>query len=92
MVTAPRESLSSAALLYHEETGEIKDDKALGYTNFQIRPHLNSKHFPKVTLPYLEKIAQKLPDTFYAIDDQTAIKVVDNEITIISEGQWKKFN
>ncbi|MDQ3098803.1 MAG: Type 1 glutamine amidotransferase-like domain-containing protein [bacterium] len=92
MITAFKESLSSAALLYHEETGEIKDNKALGYVNFQTRPHLNSEYFPKVTLPYLAEIAKELSDTFYAIDDQTAIQVIDSEITIISEGEWKKFN
>ena len=27
----------------------------------------------------------------YAIDDQTAIKVVDGTVEVVSEGQWKVF-
>jgi dipeptidase E len=27
----------------------------------------------------------------YAIDDQTAIKVVDGAVDVVSEGHWKRF-
>jgi dipeptidase E len=27
----------------------------------------------------------------YAIDDQTAIKVVDDKVEVISEGHWRHF-
>jgi dipeptidase E len=27
----------------------------------------------------------------YAIDDETAIKVVDGEVEVVSEGQWRLF-
>jgi len=27
----------------------------------------------------------------YAIDDQTAIKVIDGNVEVVSEGQWKRF-
>jgi dipeptidase E len=27
----------------------------------------------------------------YAIDEQTAIKVVDGSVEVVSEGQWTKF-
>jgi hypothetical protein len=43
-------------------------------------------------LENLEKIAKDFPDTFYALDDNSAIKVEDDKIEIISEGVWKKFN
>jgi dipeptidase E len=92
MITAPQESLSSDAILYYEESGKVNEYKTLGYVNFQIRPHLNSSDFPKITIPFLTKFASNLTDTFYAIDDQSALRVVDNEVTVISEGEWKKFN
>jgi dipeptidase E len=28
----------------------------------------------------------------YAIDDETAIRVVDGTVDVISEGQWKRFS
>ena len=30
--------------------------------------------------------------TAYAIDDETAIRVVDGTVDVISEGQWKLFS
>ncbi len=43
-------------------------------------------------LDYLKKLSEKISYSFYAIDDNTAIKVVDSKISIVSEGEWKKFN
>ncbi len=92
MITAPRVSLSYDKILYHEETGHLQEDTALNYVKFQIRPHLNSPIFPKVTGELLSQIATEIPDTFYAIDDQTAIQVIDGQIRVVSEGLWKKYN
>ena len=92
MVTAKKVSLSSSSILYYEKTGNLKKYNGLGFIDFELWPHLNSAWFPKVRLPYFKKLASKIPHTFYAIDDNTAIKVVDGEIAIVSEGEWKKFN
>lgn len=92
MVTAKNISLSSSGILYYEQTGDLKNTKGLGFVDFEIRPHLNSACFPKVRLDYLQKFAEKTPSAFYAIDDSTAIKVVDGDIFVVSEGEWKKFN
>lgn len=78
--------------LYYEEYSDNEYMKGLGLVDFEIRPHLNSPGFPKVRLEYLEKLAAKNPTPFYAIDDSTALKVVDGNVTVVSEGKWKKFN
>lgn len=92
MVTARNISLSTSGILYYEQTGNLENIRGLGLVDFEIRPHLNSQWFPKVRLDYLDKIAKETPNSFYAIDDNTAIKVIDGKISIISEGEWKKFN
>lgn len=92
MVTAKTMSLSSQNILYYEQTGDFKPTQALGLVDFEIRPHLNSPAFPKVRIDYLEQLAQKNPTTFYAIDDNTAVQVIDSTTTVITEGEWKKFN
>jgi len=92
MVTAKNFSLSRSNILYYEKNRSLKNTKGLGFVDFEVRPHLNSKWFPKVRLDFLEKLAKETPNTFYAIDDDTAVKVVDNKVSIISEGKWKKFN
>jgi hypothetical protein len=38
------------------------------------------------------RAAVKLGYQLYAIDDETAIKVVDGEIQVISEGEWRRFD
>jgi len=39
----------------------------------------------------LEKLAATIPVPSYAIDDQTAIQVIDGNVEVISEGHWKFF-
>lgn len=78
--------------LYSEKGREHGDEKPLGFVNFYIRPHLNSPHSPEVRKELLEEMAKKLKEPMYAIDDQTAIKVIDDKIEIISEGEYLKFN
>ena len=38
-----------------------------------------------------EKWAAGVPVPTYGIDDQTAIKVVDGAVEVVSEGHWKLF-
>ena len=92
IVTAKRVSLSSLGILYYERTQKFKDDAGLGLVDFEIRPHLNSPGFPKVRLDYLEKLAAENPTPFYALDDNSAVKVDGDMVTVVSEGTWKKFN
>lgn len=65
--------------------------KSLGIVSFAIHPHLNYPGFPDNTLANLEKLASTLPFPSYLIDDNTAIKVIDNNIEVISEGYWKLY-
>jgi len=64
-------------------------DKALGIVDFSIFPHLDNADLPQNTLVNAEKWAADLQGPAYAIDDQTAIKVVDGHAEVVSEGQWK---
>lgn len=91
MITAKHISLTSSSILYYEETGNLEDMKGLGFVDYEIRPHLNSKWFPKVRLDYLDTLRKETNSPLYAIDDQTALQVVDGKTEIISEGEWKLF-
>jgi dipeptidase E len=44
---------------------------------------------PKNTLATAERWAADLSNPAYAIDDETAIKVVDGTVEVVSEGEWK---
>lgn len=92
MIACKNLDLSTSERLYDEKVDENAKDEGLGYIDFLVRPHLNSPYFPKLNLENLEKMSQEFPDTFYALDDQTAIKIIDGEMKVVSEGVWKKFN
>ena len=92
MVTAKTVSLSTAQILYYEKNDSTNDIPGLGFVDFEIRPHLNSEWFPKVTTENLEQMTKGITHPVYAIDDDTAVQVVDEEITVVSTGAWKKFN
>jgi len=64
-------------------------DDALGLVDFSVFPHLERQDMPDTTLANIERWAAGLSVPAYAIDDQTAIKVVDGTVEVISEGQWK---
>jgi dipeptidase E len=67
------------------------DDIALGVVDFSIFPHLDHPDLPENTMAAAEKWAAGLECPAYAIDDQTAIKVVDDTVEVVSEGRWKFF-
>jgi dipeptidase E len=63
----------------------------LGLVDFAMFPHLDNAAMPDFSMANAEKWAADLPLPGYAIDDQTAIKVIDGTVEVISEGQWKLF-
>ncbi len=67
------------------------DDRTLGLVEFSIFPHLDHPDLPENTLADAERWATGIPGPAYAIDDETAIKVVDGRVEVISEGYWKRF-
>jgi dipeptidase E len=68
------------------------DDTALGIVDFSIFPHLDLPGCPERSLAEAERWAAKMEHPAYAIDAQTAIKVTDGTVEIVSEGRWKLLN
>jgi len=76
---------------YGGHTLPAESDKSLGLLDFALHPHLDHEWFPENSLANLEKLAATIPVPSYAIDDQTAIKVTDCTVEVVSEGHWKLF-
>jgi len=66
-------------------------DDALGLVDFSVFPHLEREDMPDTSLANIERWAAGLSVPAYAIDDETAISVVDGHVDIVSEGSWKLF-
>jgi dipeptidase E len=67
------------------------DDRTLGIVDFSIFPHLDHELLPKNTMADAERWAAGLGRPAYAIDDETAIKVTDGTVDVVSEGHWRLF-
>ena len=66
------------------------DDRTLGIVDFSIFPHLDNPDLPWNTMATAEEWAASLSGPAYAIDDETAFKVVDGTVEVVSEGRWKQ--
>jgi dipeptidase E len=66
-------------------------DKALGIVDFSIFPHVDHPMLPENTMAAAEQWAAGLGNPAYAIDDDTAIRVVDGKVDVVSDGNWRFF-
>jgi len=89
------DDIQSEAVIVDTPEGELRVDftigPGLGLVDFALLPHVGHERFPENSLANAELWASKLPVPLYAIDDQTAIKVVDGNVDIVSEGHWNLF-
>ena len=67
-------------------------DETLSIVDFSIFPHLDNEMLPDNNMAGAEKWAAGMPGPAYAIDDETAIRVTDGTVDVVSEGHWRLFN
>ena len=88
------ERLSSEEIVFARPEGEttmtLVMAEGVGLVDFAIIPHVEYDDYLDVA--NAEKWAGRLPVPSYAIDDETAITVIDGTIEVVSEGHWKLFN
>jgi dipeptidase E len=85
MVMTPR--IGDAFVSWHSPAG----DQTLGVVGFSIFPHLDNPDLPDNTMASAERWAADIGGPAYAIDDETAIRVVDGTVDVVSEGHWRLF-
>jgi dipeptidase E len=65
-------------------------DETLGFVDFAIFPHLDHPMLPENTTADAERWAATMPMACYGLDDESAIRVVDGSIDVVSgSGAWK---
>jgi dipeptidase E len=74
------------------ESTDVESDSTLGVVDFSIFPHLDHPDIPSNTMEAAERWAGRLGNPAYAIDDDTAITVVDGTVDVVSEGNWRRFD
>jgi dipeptidase E len=66
------------------------DETTLGVVDFSICPHLAADGQPGNSMAEAQQWAAGISNPAYAIDDQTAITVVDGDVDVVSEGHWQQ--
>ncbi|WP_285136653.1 Type 1 glutamine amidotransferase-like domain-containing protein [Microbacterium sp. lyk4-40-TSB-66] len=66
-------------------------DETLGVVDFSVFPHLDYPGWSANTAERAREWAAKIGGPAYAIDDQTALAVVDGDVRVVSEGHWERF-
>jgi dipeptidase E len=88
-------AFTSDDIVFDTPQGEISrifvTAQGAGLVDFALIPHLDHEDHPDASAANAEKWAARLPVPLYAIDDQTAIKVTDGAVEVVSEGHWKLF-
>ena len=64
----------------------------LGLVDFAVLPHMDHEGWPENSMAELEILAARMPVPTYLLDDQSAVKVTDAGVEVVSEGCWKLFN
>lgn len=65
----------------------ITDLTGIGVVPFEIEPHCDAAR-----IEWMKEYADKSPNPVYAIDDATAIQVINGEVTVISTGSWRLYD
>jgi dipeptidase E len=86
MVMTPR--IGEDFVIWKPPTG---GDETLGVVDFSIFPHVDNEDLPDNSMGNAERWAGEIAGPAYAIDDETAIKVTDGTVEVVSEGHWRLF-
>lgn len=66
-------------------------DETLGMVDFAMFPHLDHEMLPDNSMADAERWAVGMRVPAYAIDDLTALQVIDGAVKVVSEGHWRRF-
>ncbi|MBB5866951.1 dipeptidase E [Allocatelliglobosispora scoriae] len=87
--------LQSQEIVFATPQGDVDrilvTGQGAGLVDFAVIPHLEHPHHLDASLANAERWAARIPAPTYAIDDETAVKVVDGIVEVVSEGQWRLF-
>jgi dipeptidase E len=92
MVTGKDLGLVLSHSLYNDDLDRKEELPGLGYVDFRFLPHFNNPYFKKLTKESIEAAIGNLKETIYAMDDNSALQIIDGQVTVIGEGDWLVFN
>ena len=88
MVTGKDLALKISQMVYGEDFDEIEEMKGLNFVDFYFLPHLNSSYFDKVREKEIKEATEGMKEKVYAMDDNSALRIVDGNVEVVSTGEW----
>lgn len=88
MVTGKKLDIKILQIVYEENFDKNQNIAGLGLVDFYFLPHLDSLDFTKVREDLIKEQTKEIQEKVYALDDNSALKVVDGKVEVISEGIW----
>jgi len=92
MVTCPDLATELSQHLYGKDIIGTESINGLGFVDFYFLPHLNDECFKMLKREHIEKVSKSIKKSVYALDDNSALKIIDGNIEVISEGEWFALN
>jgi dipeptidase E len=85
-------TLRSEQMVFGDVARTFVTAAGAGFVDFAVIPHLDNPNHSDASMAYAERWAAKLDVPTYAIDDATALTVVDGTVEVVSEGAWRLFS
>ena len=92
MVTNKDLSLKISQIVYGEDLEKDYEMAGLNYVNFYFLPHLNSEYCVNLREDFVKNAVKDMNEKIYVLDDNSALKIIDGKIEVISEGKWFEIN
>ncbi len=92
MVVSKDLSLRISQSIYKEDLDKTENMLGLNFVDFYFLPHLNSPYFKKLREDFIKETIKGMSEKIYALDDDSALKIVDGKVEVISEGKWLVIN
>ena len=93
MVTNKKLVFKISQITYREHLkylDKVKEMSGLNFVDFYFLPHLNSHKELKEN--FIRRILKGMSEKIYALDDNSALKIIDEKIEVISKGKWFVIN
>lgn len=92
IVTNKDWALTISHILYEEDLDETEEMPGLNFVGFYFLPHLDSPYFKLRREDLVKEVTKGITDKIYILDDNSALKVVDGKVEVVSEGKWFVIN
>lgn len=89
------EPLHAEPIVFASPEGDIHrllvTGQGAGLVDFAVIPHFEHPEHRDASVANAAAWAARIPSATYAIDDESAVRVVDGAIDVVSEGRWQRF-